>query len=419
MIVFLGKYVLMIPSRVFKNVSDRLNFLFPPDSFVYINLSAESTGRLPANRRFSLCEQLEQRGLSLAFPPDLENDTLDLSRSDEDYWTYHFPGLKNLHRRKQGILVGELLRGVDLKMAGLLILRKLNIPANQEHYLLYFGHDGAWCCNESEFQSEVNMTNLMIHVSHTGIFPWIYNERNLAVSYSMNESAEESYNAKSSGTRLKLLQLFGLQFKQQQEEDPDFEQWDRQALLQDQDVLNTLQALQQTETEKGFFKIIRGLLQEVYYEMPNEAYRMAPYLANIIGQDREEPHRLRINPFNNSVDFPELDIVIPLKKLDFALYRLFYNHPKGFRLSERQRYLDEMRVLYRNVTGNDDTQINAVLEPMFILSKDNGSMNQAISRIKARFRSRMSEWNIKPYIISGGRNQPYRIACDRKFMLPG
>lgn len=45
-IVFLGKYVLMIPRRVFKNVSDRLNFLFPPDSFVYINLSAESNGRL-------------------------------------------------------------------------------------------------------------------------------------------------------------------------------------------------------------------------------------------------------------------------------------------------------------------------------------------------------------------------------------
>jgi len=29
----------------------------------------------------------------------------------------------------------------------------------------------------------------------------------------------------------------------------------------------------------------------------------------------------------------------------------------------------------------------------------------------------MSEWNYQPYIITGERNQPYRIACSRNFML--
>lgn len=409
----------MTPRPLFKQISERLNFLFPPDSFVYINLSAGSSGRLPANRRFSLCEQLERRGLSLAFPPDLDNETLDLSQTDEHYWTYHFPGLKHLHRRKQGILVGELLRGVDLKMAGLLMLRKLNIPANQEHYLLYFGPNGAWCCTEPEFQTEVNMTNLMIHVSHTGIVPWIYTVPVANYSISMEEPAYASKGFDSGGARFKLLQLFGMQFKQQQEEDPDFEQWDNQAVLQDPDVLNTLRALQQTETEKGFFKIIRGLLQEVYEEMPQAARSLMPALADVIQESKQRPFRLSINTYHNRIDFPEVDVYVPLQPLDFALYRLFYNHPGGFRLSERQGYLDEMRTIYRGVTGNNDTQINAVLEPMFILSKDNGSMNQAISRIKARFRSRMSEWNIQPYIIAGGRNQPYRIACDRNFMLMG
>ncbi len=415
----------MIPRPVFKNVSERLNFLFPPDSFVYINLSAGSSGRLPSARRFSLCEQIEQRGMSLAFPPDLDNDTLDLSKTDEDYWTYHFPGLKHLHRRKQGILVGELLHGVDLKMAGLLILRKLNIPADKEHYLLYFGRSGAWCCTEPEFQTEVNMTNLMIHVSHTGIIPWIYTEPvanyKPAANYSssMEEPAKASQGFDYTGTRFKLLQLFGRQFRQIQEDDPDFEKWDDQALLQDPDVLNTLRALQQTETEKGFFKIIRGLLQEVYEDMPHAARMLMPGLADVILESKQRPFRLSINTYHNRIDFPEVDVYVPLQPLDFALYRLFFNHPKGFRLSERQRYLDEMRTIYRGVTGNNDDQINAVLEPMFVLSKDNGSMNQAISRIKARFRSRMSEWNIQPYIISGARNQPYRIACDRNFMLMG
>lgn len=416
-IVFLEKYVLMTPQPIFKEISDRLNFLFPADSFVYINLSVSSNGRLSANRRFTLCEQLEQRGMSLAFPPDLENDTLDLSKSDEDYWTYHFPGLKHLHRRKQGILVGELLRGVDLKMAGHLMLRKLNILADREHYLLFFDKYRAWCCSDSDMQTEVNMTNLMIHVSNTGIKPWIYKVP--VPTYSMDEPVQDSNNLISSDNRFNLLQKFGLQFKQLQEDDPDFERWDKQALLQDPDVLNTLQALQQTETEKGFFKIIRGLLQEVYDEMPHEAREMMPYLTGVIGQDRHQPHRLSINNFNNSVEFPELEISIPLKKLDFALYRLFYNHPMGFKLSDRQRYLGEMRTIYRGVTGYDEARINATLEPMFVLSMDNNSMNQAISRIKARFRSRMSEWNFTPYIISGGRNQPFRIACDRNFMLLG
>lgn len=409
----------MIPQPLFKQISDRLNFLFPPNSFVYINLSAASNGQLPRNRRFSLCEQIEQRGISLAFPPDLENGTLDLSHTDEAYWAYHFPGLKHLHRRKQGILVGELLRGVDLKMAGQLMLRKLNVPANKEHYLLYFGHDGAWCCTEPEFQTEVNMTNLMIHVSHTGIIPWIYIKPVANYSSSMEEPVNASQGFDSGGTRFKLLQLFGRQFRQIQEDDPDFEKWDDQALLQDPDVLNTLQALQQTETEKGFFKIIRGLLQEVYEDMPQAARMLMPALADVIQESKQRPFRLSINTYHNRIDFPEVDVYVPLQPLDFALYRLFFNHPKGFRLSERQRYLDEMRSIYRGVTGNNDDLINAVLEPMFVLSKDNGSMNQAISRIKARFRSRMSEWNIQPYIISGARNQPYRIACDRNFMLMG
>lgn len=406
----------MTPRPVFKSVSERLNFLFPPDSFVYINLSAGSSGRLPANRRFSLCEQLEQRGLSLAFPPNLDNETLDLSQTDEHYWTYHFPGLKHLHRRKQGILVGELLRGVDLKMAGLLMLRKLNIPANKEHYLLYFGPSGAWCCTEPEFQTEVNMTNLMIHVSHTGFIPWIYTERIENYSSRMEDPVHASQGFDSGGTRLKLLQLFGRQFRQIQEVDPDFEKWDHQALLQDPDVLNTLQALQQTETEKGFFKIIRGLLQEVYDEMPHEARRMVPALAQVIQETRQRPFQLHINTYTNSIEFPELDVSITLQPLDFALYRLFYNHPEGFKLNERRQYLDEMRALYRGATGYDDDRINGILEPMFVLSRDNGSMNQSISRIKARFRSRMSDRNFDPYIITGGRNQPFRIACDRNLI---
>ena len=406
----------MTPQPIFKPISDRLNFLFPPNSFVYINLSNSSNGRLPSQRRFALCEQIEQRGMSLAFPPDLDNDTLDLSQTDEAYWTYHFPGLQHLHRRKQGILVGQLLRGVDLKMAGHLILRKLNIDVRHDHYLLYFGRHETWCCSHPELQTEVNMTNLMIHVSHTGIGPWIE-----SAFYQVNPkyaSAPPPAFSKRSRNR-GLLSMLQDQFSSMLRDEPDPIDWDQRALMEDEDVLNTLQALQRTETEKGFFKIIRGLVQEIYAEMPEVAMNMAPGLAEVMEESERRPFRLCLNPFTNSLEFPEIDKIVKLKPLDFALYRLFYNHPSGFRLSDRQQYLDEMRGIYRNVTGHETHKINQVLEPMFVLSMDNGSINQSISRIKARFRSQMSAWNYQPYIITGERNQPYRIACNRNFMLLG
>ena len=408
---------IMTPCPIFHPISDRLNFLFPPNSFVYINLSNNSNGRLQAQRRFSLCEQIEPRGMSLAFPPDLDNDTLDLSKTDEAYWTYHFPGLQHLHRRKQGILLGQLLRGVDLKLAGHLILRKLNIDARNDHYLLFFGEQRAWCCSHPELQTEVNMTNLMIHVSHTGIVPWIesiyYHQVN--PSYASAPPPESGKSSRNAG----LLSMIRDQFLGMLYDEPEPVDWDQRAMMEDEDVLNTLQTLQRTETEKGFFKIIRGLVQEIYAEMPDVAMNMAPGLAEVMEESVRRPFRLCLNPFTNSLEFPEIDKVIRLKPLDFALYRLFYNHPAGFRLSDRQQYLDEMRGIYRNVTGHDTQKINQVLEPMFVLSMDNGSMNQSISRIKARFRSQMSAWNYQPYIITGERNQPYRIACNRNFMLLG
>lgn len=406
----------MRPQTIFKPISDRLNFLFPPNSFVYINLSDSSNGRLSAQRRFAVCEQIEPRGMSLAFPPDLDNDTLDLSQTDEAYWTYHFPGLQHLHHRKQGILVGELLRGVDLKMAGHLMLRKLNIDARNDHYLLYFGQHKAWCCTHPDLQTEVNMTNLMIHVSLSGIGPWIestYHEVN--PSYASAPPPASGKSSRNPG----LLSMVQDRFAGMLREESEHIDWDQRAIMEDEDVLNTLRALQRTETEKGFFKIIRGLVQEIYAEMPEVAMNMAPGLASVMDETARRPFALRLNSYNNSLEFPEINKVIRLKPLDFALYRLFYNHPAGFRLSERQQYLDEMRTIYRNVTGHDAVRINQVLEPMFVLSMDNGSMNQSISRIKARFRSQMSAWNYQPYIITGERNQPYRIDCNRNFMLLG
>ena len=402
----------MTRQPIFEEISDRLNFLFPPNSFVYINLSPDSNGRLPTGMRFALCEQLEQRGMSLAFPPDLDNDMLDLSQTDEDYWTYHFPGLKSLHRRKQGILVGELLRGVNLQLAGHLILRKLNIDAVQNHYLLYFGYEGTWCCSHSEFQTEEAMCTLMLQVAQSG-FPSLPE-----LNYHTKIDNEQSFNAApdiadNGQNWLRKLRdkIFG---------SPGFREpgvdYDKQAILEDEDVLRTLLAIQRTETEKGFYKVIRALLQEVYNQ-PQAGEMLIPELGQIMLEAESRPFRLQINGFRNSIDFVEIDTFVQLKPLDFSLYRLFYNHPDGFRLSERPQYLDEMRNIYRGVTGiEDQNRINSILEPMFILSRDNGSMNQSISRIKARFRSRMDVRLIQPYIISGEKNRPYRIACDRNLM---
>jgi hypothetical protein len=395
----------MIPQPVFEKISDRLNFLFPPNSFVYINLSPDSNGRLPSGMRFALCEQLEQRGMSLAFPPDLDNDMLDLSQTDEDYWTYHFPGLKSLHRRKQGILVGELLRGVNLQLAGHLILRKLNIDAVQNHYLLYFGYEATWCCSHSEFQTEEAMCKLMLQVARGGIDLWIPQIQQAYFSEEPDRAANFSGQNRSWLQNLRDTILGS----------PDFPEpavdYDKQAILEDREVQRTLQAIQRTETEKGFFKIIRALLQDIY-KHSQAGEMLIPELGQIMLEAESRPFRLSINGFRNSIDFDEIDTYIQLQPLDFSLYRLFYNHPNGFKLSERPQYLDEMRNIYRGVTGIDDEdRINSILEPMFILSKDNGSMNQSISRIKARFRSRMDVRLIQPYIISGERNRPYRIAA--------
>jgi hypothetical protein len=405
--VFLEKYVRMILQPIFEKISDRLNFLFPPNSFVYINLSPDSNGRLSSGMRFALCEQLEQHGMSLAFPPDLDNDTLDLSQTDEDYWTYHFPGLKSLHRRKQGILVGELLRGVNLQLAGHLMLRKLNIEADQQHYLLYFGYDGTWCCAHREFQSEKAMCGLMLQIAQSGI------PSSPELNYNASIDREQSFKTTpdiSNNRQNWLRNLYDSVVGS-----PDFREpgvdYDKQALLEDEDVLRTLQAIQRTETEKGFYKVVRALLQEVYHH-PQASRELVPVLGQIMLEAERRPFRLEINGFRNSIDFEEIDTFVQLRPLDFSLYRLFYNHPNGFKLSDRPQYLDEMRNIYRGVTGiEDEDRINSILEPMFILSKDNSSMNQSISRIKARFRSRMDVSLIQPYIISGERNRPYRIAA--------
>jgi hypothetical protein len=250
----------MTPQPIFKPISDRLNFLFPPNSFVYINLSSTSNGHLPAQRRFAICEQIEPRGMSLAFPPDLDNDTLDLSQTDEAYWTYHFPGLQHLHRRKQGILVGELLRGVDLKMAGHLILRKLNIDARNDHYLLYFGRHEAWCCSHPELQTEVNMSNLMIHVSHTGIGPWIE-----SVFYQVNPNyASPPPPASSKPSRNRgLLSMLQDRFSSMLRDEPDSIDWDQQAMMEDEDVLNTLRAWQMLWMKPPDDHLICGLIPTI------------------------------------------------------------------------------------------------------------------------------------------------------------
>jgi hypothetical protein len=404
----------MKPEPIFNEISSRLSFFFPEGAFVYINLTDTDSGLLRFQHRSKLQAMLVKSKMSLAFPPDVEGDILNMTQSDEAYWEYHFPGLRHLHHRKQGIIIQELLRGIDVKVAGQLILRKLNLPVLQRHYLLFFSKGQTWCCDAPQFQSEEAMVQLMVEIAGTGFNHWKYpyGDRHTA-NYSRGHQTDLLREHGSLPNM--LLNAFRDDFSRFQDGEAEADtDVDAQAMLSDPEVLRVLEMIRQTETERGFYKIIRGLLTELVMQQSPDAAQLAPDMSRMIASGMHHRMRMAVNVYENTLYFWEVDIAVPLQPLDFAVYRLFLNHPEGIIMRERQAYLDEMRGLYRAVRSfEDEARMEEILRPMFVLSEDSGSMMQCISRIKARFRSRMDEVHMMPYIIHGKRNQPYRIACDR------
>ena len=405
----------MKPEPIFNKISSRLSFFFPEGAFVYINLTDTDSGLLRFHHRSKLQALLGKSKMSLAFPPDVEGDILNMTRSDEAYWEYHFPGLRHLHHRKQGIIIQELLRGVDIKVAGQLILRKLNLPVQQRHYLLFFSEGQTWCCDAPQLQSEGAMVQLMEEIAVTGFNRWKnpYTDRPEA-DYSL--SPQTDLQREHGNLPDILLKAFRDDFSQFQDGEGDTDV-DAQAMLRDPDVLRVMEMIRQTETERGFYKIIRGLLTELVMQQSPVAGQLAPAMSRMIASGMHDRMHMAVNTYENTLHFWEVDIAVPLQPLDFAVYRLFLNHPEGILMRERQSYLDEMRGLYRAVRSfEDEARMEEILRPMFVLSEDSGSMMQCISRIKARFRSQMDEVHMMPYIIHGKRNQHYRIDCDRNLV---
>ena len=407
---------------MFQRITNRLSFFFPRNAFVYLDSRLRMHELHHADFHKELGAALKAKDMQLAFPPNLRVNP-DVAADAVTYWEYHFPGLRSLHPRKQRLLFHQIVLGFDLGMAAMLMARKLGLDPEQNH-LLFFDQQGRTWHHGNLRDLEAAIT-LMKHISQGLVpMPWL-DEAAEDVSFQVQEpdgvfrqvlhsmpppdlvqaAVDDSDEFVYNDRLLETLEGGMRRFVQEQE------QIEQQELRSDPDVLRTLEAIRNTETELGFFKIMarmltKGGLTRGQQEDVNST--LAHYAAPEFG-----PYwNIELQQYTLSVHFPDLWITVKLQPLQYATYQLFLSHPEGIRLKERQRYKDELYAHYRAVKGTDQPgllrdQVDKLMDP-----RNDDAMNQCLSNIKKRFLAKMGEEVVAPYIIRREhRNAPHRIAC--------
>lgn len=118
-------------------------------------------------------------------------------------------------------------------------------------------------------------------------------------------------------------------------------------------------------------------------------------------------------------DFNEMQLNLhPLSK---TVYLLFLLHPEGIELRKlsKKSFIRELEQIYTLVMPNRDEELmRASIDRL--LDRDNGTLNQHLSRIKRLVKSKILDNDLaSQYYISGKRNEPYRIpiAADHPELL--
>jgi hypothetical protein len=181
-----------------------------------------------------------------------------------------------------------------------------------------------------------------------------------------------------------------------------------QAFFQDEDVIKTLTLIKETENQFGFYKILVHLIQQ-QISNTGTALPLNPELNKWVtltkGQRTPE-----LDDYNKTINFNHLEISIRLQPLDYAIYKLYWNNPAGIELKNLYLHRDELKNLYQNVSASLNTQqIHQTIDDLLKPTDFSSRMNQALSRIKARFKAQTPEEFYANYIIKGPRGGVYKI----------
>lgn len=124
-----------------------------------------------------------------------------------------------------------------------------------------------------------------------------------------------------------------------------------------------------------------------------------------------KPSRMRILK-NGTILLPDYNnTVIDMIPLDKVLYLLLLRHPEGIYQKDLSDHIDEMKELYCRI-NNSFLPNRALAGILNLASPLSNSCNEKISRIRKVFQSHFQPAIAAFYTITGGRNEPKRIALD-------
>jgi hypothetical protein len=385
--------------QLFTPVSTRLVNLFPNKSFVYIDLKPGSSGKGAFTDRDWLDRSLLNCGYRLVYPPNLNSINSENSRgyaieqNSESYWEYFFPGLRNLHRRKSGILMGSLINGINFRLAGELILRKLDIAHDNKAHLLFFDEGNTWHYAGEEVQDPDYLAKIILNHAHRNS---VFNDRS-----STYKERPEGWNY--------LKHVFSKNRNQENETNDEGFSFDTDnSFFQDEDVIRTLRLIRETENQFGFYKILRYLLQQQIANN-NPIPPLNPELEKWVKLNHKQKTPL-LKDGDNTIDFHQLDLRVRLQPLDYAIYKLFWNYPQGIVLKDLGMYREELRNIYLGCSAAEDVErLHETIDNLLDPTDCNTRLNQSLSRIKAKFKAQTPEEFFGNYIIKGPRGGVYKI----------
>ena len=330
-------------------------------------------------------------GYRLVFPMDFDAIRSMATAESDDYWHYHFPGLRSLREKGVEGAYMNLVRKMD--MAPLFF--------HLHHHLMVEGDSG----NRAGWHLLlVNKGNPMQHT-------WLGQHRDLVSELSMGDSVlrfDKMNPANEYEGSLILKSTISVNEARLIQEPS--------RVNEDEVVLDILKA----ENGDPSLLLLRKMLEQILkYSTPQRLELLASLEPLVMaGRSKDQPLSMEVRVseqcLNLKVGLRGDPLVIRLQKLEFAVYRLFLLHPEGFKMTERGDYIDDLWNLYLPMLGSEDrAAAGDRIRQMMDLVADNGALNQCLSRIKRKLIEVASPTVVEPFIISKKPNQRYTLEGAR------
>ena len=330
-------------------------------------------------------------GYRLVFPMDFDAIRSMATAESDDYWHYHFPGLRSLREKGVEGAYMNLVRKMDMAPLFFHLHHHLMVEGdsgNRAGWHLLLANKGnpmqhTWLGQHGDLVSELSMGDSVLR----------FDKMNPANEY------EGSLILKStiSVNEARLIQ-------------------EPSRVNEDEVVLDILKA----ENGDPSLLLLRKMLEQILkYSTPQRLELLASLEPLVMaGRSKDQPLSMEVRVseqcLNLKVGLRGDPLVIRLQKLEFAVYRLFLLHPEGFKMTERGDYIDDLWNLYLPMLGSEDrAAAGDRIRQMMDLVADNGALNQCLSRIKRKLIEVASPTVVEPFIISKKPNQRYTLEGAR------